>query len=147
MAWLKTKSLFFIGMVLLMGLGAAGLGWSQKLDSKQLKNKLKEAERNYSAEDYSKAEEILVQLSQSFPNDPQFSYFQLMIAKCEYHLKNYDSAKNKFSDFIHKFPHSRYLSSCYFMLGNIDFLQGRYLSRPGTSFRLTNSPGPARRGI
>jgi branched-chain amino acid transport system substrate-binding protein len=133
MAWLKTKSLFLISMVLAMGLGTAGLSWSQKLDSKQLKNKLKEAEGSYSAEDYSKAEEILAHLSQSFPKDPRFSYFQLMIAKCEYHLENYGSAKNKFSEFIHKFPDSHYIPSCYFMLGNIGYLQGE-LSESARNF-------------
>ena len=133
MAWLKTKSLFLLIMVLVMGVGSAGLSWSQKLNSKQLKSKLKEAENSYAAEDYNKAEEILFQLSQSFPKDPQFSYFQLMIAKCEYHLKNYDSAENKFNDFIRKFPESRYLSSCYFMLGNVDYLQGR-LSESARNF-------------
>jgi branched-chain amino acid transport system substrate-binding protein len=124
MAWLKTKSLFFIALVLWMGVGAAGLSWSQKIDPKQLRNKLKEAEINYSAEDYRQAEDIFVQLSLSFPKDPQFSYFQLMIAKCEYHLKNFDSAKNKFDEFLHKFPQSRYVSACYFMLGNVCYLQG-----------------------
>ncbi len=120
-------------MVLVMGVGTAGLSRSQKLNSKQLKSKLKEAENSYATEDYNKAEEILFQLSQSFPKDPQFSYFQLMIAKCEYHLKNYDSAKNKFNGFIHKFPESRYRSSCYFMLGNVDYLQGR-LSESARNF-------------
>lgn len=124
MAWLKTKIIIFIGTILVMGLCSAETVRSHKLDSKQLNNQLKEAERSYSAQDYSKAEEILVQLSQSFPKAPQFSYFQLMIAKCEYHLKNHDSAKKKFSEFIHKFPDSRYIPSCYFMLGNIDYLQG-----------------------
>jgi branched-chain amino acid transport system substrate-binding protein len=131
MVWSKTRSSFFIGMILVMGWGLAGLCWSAKLDSKQLKNELKEAERNYSAEDYGTAEDILVQLSQSFPKDPQFSYFQLMIAKCEYHLGNFDSAKNKFSEFIRKFPESRYISPCYFMLGNIGYLQGELSESAG----------------
>jgi branched-chain amino acid transport system substrate-binding protein len=127
MTWQKTNIIIFVGAVIWMVLSSAGIVQPSQLDSKQLNRQLKEAERSYAAEDYNRAEEILVQLSQSNPKDPQYSYFQLMIAKCEYHLENYDAAKSKFNEFVRKFPDSRYIFSCYFMLGNIDYLQGETL--------------------
>jgi len=98
--------------------------WSQIISPDQLEEKLKEAEKSYSTKDYLKAEVIFQSLSESFPTDPRFSYFQFMIAKCKYGLKDYSSAKKEFRDFIHQFPRSRFLPACYFMLGNIAFLQG-----------------------
>ncbi len=98
---------------------------SEKNSLSQLNKELKEAEGSYSSKDYAKAEDILVQLSHSFPKAPQYTYFQLMIAKCEYHLKNYDSAQEKFKDFIHQFPQSRYIASSYYLLGNTTYLLGK----------------------
>lgn len=125
MIWQRKKGFLLVGWLLVMSLCFIRSGWSQKISANQLKSKLREAEESYSAKDYSKAEEIFIDLSDSFPRDSRFSYFQLMIAKCEYHQKKYDSAQEKFKEFIHQFPYSRFLPVCHFMLGNIDYLQGR----------------------
>ena len=99
--------------------------WSQVINPGELEEKLREAEKSYSGKDYFKAEDIFFSLSESFPTDSRFSYFQLMIAKCEYHLKNYTLAQERFREFIRQFPRSRFIPTCYFMLGNIAYLQGR----------------------
>ena len=99
--------------------------WSHIINPGQLEEKLREAEKSYSGKDYFKAEDIFFSLSESFPTDSRFSYFQLMIAKCEYHLKNYTLAQERFREFIRQFPRSRFIPTCYFMLGNIAYLQGR----------------------
>lgn len=90
-----------------------------------MEKRLKEAHQSYSEKDYSRSRQILTYLAESFPNDPRFSYFEFMIAKCEYHLKNYDAAYQRFQDFIEEFPKSRFISACYFMLGNINYLWGK----------------------
>ncbi len=100
------------------------LVWSQRLSPSQLEEKLEEAEKSYFEKNYAKAEDIFISLSESFPADSRFSYFQLMIAKCEYHLKDLSSAEKKFRNFIHQFPQSSFIPACYFMLGNIAYLQG-----------------------
>lgn len=105
-------------------LWANSASWSQIINPSQLEEKLREAERSYSEKDYFRAEDIFVSLSESFPTDPRFSYFQLMIAKCRYHLKDYSSAEEGFKNFIHQFPQSSFISTCYFMLGNIAYLHG-----------------------
>ncbi len=64
-------------------------------------------------------------MTESFPDDPRFSYFVFMIAKCEYHLKNYQVAYREFEDFIREFPKSRFVPVCYFMRGNINYLWGK----------------------
>jgi branched-chain amino acid transport system substrate-binding protein len=97
---------------------------SRAIESGELELRLKEAEGRYSAENYVKSREIFINLSQSFPSHPRFSYFQFMIAKCDYHLKEYSSAWEKFSDFIHQFPKSSFVPTCYLMLGNIAYLEG-----------------------
>lgn len=90
----------------------------------ELELKSREAEGRYSAESYLKSRAIFTDLTQSFPSDPRFSYFQFMIAKCDYHLKEYPSARQEFSDFIHQFPKSSFIPACYLMLGNIAHLEG-----------------------
>lgn len=124
MTWQKKKNVWLICGVLLLFLCSFGLNWLSEAYSKDLKDKLKEAEKSYSAKDYSKAEDVLIQLSLSFPHDSRFSYFQLMIAKCEYNLNKYDSAQEKLKEFIQKFPQSSYVPSGWFMLGNIAYLTG-----------------------
>ncbi len=88
---------------------------------------VREAEARYASDDYAKARDIFVALSDSFPDDKLFSYFQFMIAKCEYHLQDYASARKQFEDFIHRFPRSSYVGACYLMLGNIAYLEGEDL--------------------
>ena len=127
MIWQGKKRLFLMGAVLVMLLCLPEPGCPQKNSTSQAKNKLKEAEKNYSSQNYEEAEKILLQLSLSYPQDPQFSYFQLLIAQCEYHLKNFDSAQMKFKDLIHQFPGSLYIPTSYYMLGNITYLQGKTL--------------------
>jgi branched-chain amino acid transport system substrate-binding protein len=127
MTWQKIKLICFFAWLLVILLCLSSSSWSQRINSNQLKDNLREAEKSYSIKDYSKAEEIFADLSESFPRDSRYSYFQLMIAKCEYHLKNYSSAQEKFREFIHQFPRSRFMSACYFMLGNINYLQGKKL--------------------
>jgi branched-chain amino acid transport system substrate-binding protein len=99
--------------------------WSQVISPSDLKRNLKEAEKSYSEEDFLRAEDLFLRLSKSFPNDPRYSYFQLMIAKCEYQLREYPSAEEKFKRFIQLFPRSSYLPACYLMLGNIAHLQDK----------------------
>jgi branched-chain amino acid transport system substrate-binding protein len=111
------------GWLLAVLLLACPAGWSQVTYPHQLEKNLGEAEKSYSEENYLQAENLFSQLAKSFPNDPRYSYFQLMIAKCEYHLKEYSSAGDKFKRFIRQFPRSSYLSTCYLMLGNISHLQ------------------------
>lgn len=101
------------------------LGWSKAKTFGEVEEKLKEAHQNYSEKNYSRSKEILSQLVESFPDDPRFSYFEFMIAKCEYHLKNYQSAYDRFEDFIKTFPQSRFIPAGYFMRGNINYLWGK----------------------
>ena len=132
MNWQK-RSFWLVGWLLLALACLNETGWSQNITPQQLKYKLSEAGESYSAEDYSKAEDIFVQLSLSFPLDSRFSYFQLMIAKCEYHQKNYSSAEKKFKEIIHQFPQSRFVPTCWLMLGNVAYLQGQ-MSESAQSF-------------
>lgn len=127
MIWPGKKSLFLMGAVLAMLLCLPELGCPQKNSTSQAKNSLKEAEKHYSSQNYEESEKILLQLSLSYPRDSQFSYFQFLIAQCEYHLKNFDSAQKKFTDLIHQFPHSLYVPASYYMLGNVTYLQGKTL--------------------
>jgi ABC-type branched-subunit amino acid transport system substrate-binding protein len=127
MTWQKRKLIRVFAWLLVILLCLSSPSWSQKISSNQLKDNLREAEKSYSAKDYSKAEEFFVNLSESFPRDSRYSYFQFMIAKCEYHLKNYSSAQDKFKEFIQKFPRSRFMPACFFMLGNINYLRGEKL--------------------
>jgi branched-chain amino acid transport system substrate-binding protein len=85
---------------------------------------VREAEARYASDDYARARDIFVALSDSFPGDRLFSYFQFMIAKCEYHLQDYASAREQFQDFIRRFPRSSYVGASYFMLGNVSYLEG-----------------------
>jgi hypothetical protein len=107
----------------------------------ELELKLREAEGRYSAENYLKSREIFLDLTQTFPSDPHFSYFQFMTAKCDYHLKEYTSARKRFADFIHQFPKSDFIPACYLMLGNIDHLEGALF---GTKFHLCLRAGKNR---
>jgi len=126
MNWQKIS--FWLTCWLLLALACFNeTSWSQNITPQQLKHKLREAEESYAAEDYSPAEDVFINLSESFPLDPRFSYFQLMIAKCEYHLKNYSSAQEKFKELIHQYPHSRFVPTCWLMLGNIAYLKGQML--------------------
>jgi branched-chain amino acid transport system substrate-binding protein len=125
MIWQGKKSLFFMGVVLAVLLCLPEPGCPQTSSASLAKNQLKQAEKNYSSQNYAEAEKILIQLSESYPQDPQFSYFQLLIAQCEYHQQNYDSAQKRFKDLIHQFPLSIYIPTSYFMLGNITYLQGK----------------------
>ena len=127
MVWQKGKFVCFLGGLLVILLCSNKVGFPQKISTSQLKDQLRKAEKSYSAKDYPQAEDIFIKLSDSFPGDSRFSYFQLMIAKCEYHLKNYKSAQEKFKEFIQQFPHSRFIPACYFVLGNISYLQGKKL--------------------
>jgi branched-chain amino acid transport system substrate-binding protein len=88
---------------------------------------VREAEARYASDDYAKARDIFVALSDSFPEDRLFSYFQFMIAKCEYQLQDYASAREQFREFVRRFPRSSYVGACYFMLGNVSFLEGEDL--------------------
>ncbi len=114
-----------LSWLVVISLPANSASWSQTINPGQLEEKLREAEKSYSEKDYSKAEDNFFSLSMSFPTNPRFSYFQFMIAKCEYHLKDYSSAGKKFKSFIHQFPQSSFIPTCYFMLGNIAYLQGK----------------------
>jgi branched-chain amino acid transport system substrate-binding protein len=102
-------------------------GWSEAGTHKEVEDKLREVHQSYSQEDYSRSKEILMYLAESFPNDPHFSYFEFTIAKCEYHLKNYDAAYRRFGNFTNEFPKSSFIPACHLMLGNIDYLWGKKL--------------------
>ena len=121
----KRKIFLLTGWLLVTFFWFCSASWSQLINSGELEENLREAEKSYSEKDYLKAEDIFVGLTESFPTDSRFSYFQLMIAKCEYHLKNYSSAQEKFENLIHQFPQSSFIPTCYFMLGNVVYLQGR----------------------
>jgi outer membrane protein assembly factor BamD (BamD/ComL family) len=126
MIWKKKKSVVVLVWLSVSVFCFFRLGWPQKIAGGLLKDKMKEAEESYSTKDYAKAEEAFTELSGSFPLDPRFSYFQFMIAKCEYHLKNYDSAQVKLTTFNQQFPHSLFVPASCFLLGNIDYFNGRY---------------------
>ena len=96
--------------------------WSKTETKWEVEERLKEAHQSYSEKNYSRSKEILTYLTGSFPDDPHFSYFKFMIAKCEYHLKDYHAAYRRFEDFTEEFPQSRFIPACYFMLGNINYL-------------------------
>ncbi len=121
----KRKIFLLTGWLLVTFFWFCSASWPQIINPDQSEEKLKEAEKSYSERDYSKAEDIFFSLSKSFPTDSRFSYFQFMIAKCEYHLKNYTLAQERFREFIRQFPRSRFTPTCYFMLGNIAHLQAR----------------------
>jgi len=121
----KRKISSTTGWLLVTLLLACPASWSQVIYPYELEKNLREAEKSYSGKEYFKAEDLFLRLSKSFPYNPRYSYFQLMIAKCEYHLKEYSSAGDKFKRFIRQFPRSSYLPSCYLMLGNIAHLQDK----------------------
>lgn len=121
----KRKISSTTGWLLATLLLACPASWSQVIYPYELEKNLREAEKSYSGKEYFKAEDLFLRLSKSLPNNPRYSYFQLMIAKCEYHLKEYSSAGDKFKRFIRRFPRSSYLSTCYLMLGNIAHLQDK----------------------
>ncbi len=110
-----------LGLIPVLGLMFAAPRSASAAPPDQL---VREAEARYASDDYARARDIFVALSDSFPDDRLFSYFQFMIAKCEYHLQDYASARKQFEDFIHRFPRSSYVGDCYFMLGNVSYLQG-----------------------
>ncbi len=103
------------------------LCWSGAEAQREVRDKLTEAHQDYSQEDYSRCKDILIYLAESFPNNPRFSYFEFMIAKCEYHLKNYDAAYRRFENFTLELPKSSFVPACYFMLGNINYISGKKL--------------------
>jgi branched-chain amino acid transport system substrate-binding protein len=119
----KKKSLLWIFLIFIFWFGI--FSWSKAEAKGEVEEKLKEAHQSYSQKNYSRSKEILTYLEESFPNDPYFSYFEFMIAKCEYHLKNYQFAYHRFEDFIKTFPKSKFIPACYFMLGNINYLWGK----------------------
>ncbi|UCB52550.1 MAG: penicillin-binding protein activator [Candidatus Zixiibacteriota bacterium] len=121
----KRKISSTAGWLLAALLLACPASWSQVIYPYELERNLKEAEKSYSEKDFLKAEDLFLRLSKSFPGNPRYSYFQLMIAKCEYHLGEYSSAGGKFKRFIRQFPRSNYLPACYLMLGNIAHLEGK----------------------
>jgi len=121
----KRKFFSTTGWLLVALFLACPASWCQVIHPHQLEKSLKQAEKSYSEEDFLRAEELFLRLSKSFPNDPRYSYFQLMIAKCEYHRREYSAAGEKFKRFIRQFPQSSYLPACYLMLGNIAHLQDR----------------------
>ncbi len=90
----------------------------------EIEQQVREAEARYASEDYLKSREVFVSLAKSFPDHHRFSYFRFMIAKCDYHLHQYASARTKFADFIHRFPRSKFVPASYLMLGNISYLEG-----------------------
>jgi len=100
------------------------LGLLPSAAAAQLEKMVREGEARYASDDYARARDIFVALSDSFPDHRLFSYFQFMTAKCAYHLRDYASAQTQFRDFIHRFPRSAFVAACYFMLGNIAYLQG-----------------------
>jgi len=116
----KKNILLLAGWLLIASLWCHSIARPQN----RVEEKLKEAEEYYHNKNYPEAEDIFITLSESFPSDPRFSYFQFMIAKCQYHLKNYAVARNKFRKFLSQFPKSSFIPACYFMLGNIAYLQG-----------------------
>jgi branched-chain amino acid transport system substrate-binding protein len=99
------------------------VGWSETLGA-GVEEISSSAEQSYSEGNYSTAKEIFSSLHRSYPNDSRSSYFQFMIAKCDYHLENYAFAEDKFKAFIESFPRSRFKPAAYFMLGNIAHLRG-----------------------
>ncbi|KPK76419.1 MAG: hypothetical protein AMJ89_04150 [candidate division Zixibacteria bacterium SM23_73] len=117
-----TKKKIFLWIFLIFALWSGIFSWSKAETKWEVEEKLKEAHQRYSEKNYSLSKEILMHLAESFPDDPSFSYFEFMIAKCEYHLKNYQVAYRRFGDFIEEFPKSRFIPACYFMLGNINYL-------------------------
>jgi branched-chain amino acid transport system substrate-binding protein len=119
----KTKN--FLWMFLLFALWCGSFSSPSAKIKWEVEEKLREAHQSYSQKNYSRSQEILTHLAESFPDDPHFSYFEFMIAKCEYHLKNYHSSYRRFEDFIEKFPKSRYIPACHFMLGNINYIWGK----------------------
>ncbi len=115
----KKKS--WLRIVLVFGLCLGIFNWSKADKDRELEEKLREVHQSYLQKDYSRSKEILTQLAESFPHDPHFSYFEFMTAKCEYHLENYRAAQQLFVDFIKKYPQSRFVPACYFMLGNTNY--------------------------
>jgi branched-chain amino acid transport system substrate-binding protein len=122
---IKKKGFLWIFSIYVFSSGI--FGWSKAGANKEVKDKLRDAHQSYSQEDYSRSKEILMYLAESFPNDPHFSYFEFTIAKCEYHLKNYDAAHRRFENFANEFPKSSFIPACHLILGNINYLWGKKL--------------------
>ena len=120
-----TKKKSFLWIFLIFALWSGIFSWSKAEIRWEVEEKLKETHQSYSEKNYSRSKEILTHLTESFPDDPRFSYFEFTIAKCEYHLKNYHVAYQGFEDFMEEFPQSRFTPACYFMLGNINYLWGK----------------------
>ena len=83
----------------------------------------------YSESNYSEALSRFEALSRDFPQDGRFSIFRLMIAKCQYNMKDHARAEKSFDKFLSDFPRSRFIPLCHFYLGNIQFVNGN----PGAS--------------
>lgn len=120
----KRKIFSFTCWLLVTFLCLCSTGWYETVSAGEFEEKLGRAEEAYSKENYSTAKDIFTSLYQSFPTDARHSYLQFMIAKCDYHLENYAFARDKFRRFTKEFPRSRFKPACYFMLGNIAYLQG-----------------------
>ena len=122
-----TKNKKSLGIFFIFVFSSGIFGWAGAQAQREVEDGLRQAHRHYSEEDYSQSKEILAHLARSFPDNPRFSYFEFMIAKCEYHLKNYDAAYRRFGSFIERFPKSRFTPACHFMLGNINYQWGEKL--------------------
>lgn len=123
------KNTILLSMVCLAVMLAASspAGRPRAATPDEIEQKVREAEARYASDDYLKSREILVSLAESFPAHHQFSYFRFMIAKCDYHLQEYSTARTKFADLVHQFPESKFIPACYLMLGNISYLEGKTL--------------------
>ncbi|KPL03617.1 MAG: hypothetical protein AMJ73_06120 [candidate division Zixibacteria bacterium SM1_73] len=119
----RKKSFLCLSVIFVLWSGI--FNWAKAENKWEVEEKLKQLHQSYSEKNYSRSKEILTYLTESFPDDPYFSYFEFMIAKCDYHLENHQSAHYGFEDFINKFPRSRFIPACYFMLGNVNYLWGK----------------------
>lgn len=120
----KRKILSFTCWLLVTFLCLCSTGWYETPSAGEFEEELRRAEQSYSNENYSTAKDVFISLYQLFPTDSHSSYLQFMIAKCDYRLKNYTFARDKFKRFIEQYPQSKFKPACYFMLGNIAYLQG-----------------------
>jgi branched-chain amino acid transport system substrate-binding protein len=119
-----TQRVFFLHLFffLLLSLGSPGDSYCS-----QVEKELSGALSSYSEGNYSKALSRFEKLAQNFPQDTHFSIFRLMMAKCQYNIKDFAQAQKSFEDFLNEFPQSRLIPLCHFYLANIKYINGDLL--------------------
>jgi len=93
-----------------------------------LEDESHQARKLYSEGNYFEAKRRFEMLCLDYPFAPEYTIFKLMLAKCEYNLKDYPAAEKDFEELVSDFPASRFVPVSYFYLGNIHYLNKDYFT-------------------